>query len=88
MIHIAEWPVTLRLTEDDDDTVAKASVRTRDNVLTAEGRARRDPHDPSVPEIGDELAAGRALVELGRTLIRAAAKDIGVFENERVVLHE
>lgn len=88
MMHIADWPMTLRLTEQGDDTVAKVTVRTRDNTLTAEGLAKRNPDDSPVPEIGDELAAGRALVELGRKLIRAAALDIGADGEEPVTLHE
>ena len=88
MIHIADWPMTLSLTEEEDRTTAKVVVRTRDNTMTAEGHAKRNPDDPSVPEIGDELAAGRALVELGRALIRSAARDIGAFSDEPVVLHD
>lgn len=72
MIHIADWPVTLSLTEKDDCTVARAVVRTRYTTLSAEGRANRNPSDPAVPGIGDELAAGRALVELGRKVIGVA----------------
>lgn len=88
MIHVVDWPMTLSLAEEDDCTVAKVVVRTRDNTVSAEGHAKRNPDDPSVPEIGDELAAGRALVELGHKLIRAAAKDIAVYGDEPVVLHE
>lgn len=88
MIHIVDWPMTLSLTEESDDTVAKAVVRTRDNTLTGEGRAKRNPGDPAVPEIGDELAAGRALFELSRKLMGAAARDIAAFGDEPVVLHD
>lgn len=88
MMHTTDWPIEVRLTEDGDRTIARVVLNTRDNQLTAEGSAHRNPVDPSVPEIGDELAVGRALVALGHELVRAAAKDIGAFGNGPVVLHE
>jgi hypothetical protein len=86
MTHISDWPIRLSITEDGNRTVARAMVTTRDNTLSAEGVALRNPHDPAVPEIGDELAAGRALTELGRLLVQAAAGDIAAFGEEPVVL--
>lgn len=86
MTHIADWPIRLSITEDGNRTVARVVVTTKDNTLSAEGVAQRNPHDPSVPEIGDELAAGRALAELGRQLVEAAAGDISAFGEEPVVL--
>ena len=38
--------------------------------------ARLNPHDPDVPEIGDELAAARALSDLAHVLLEAAADDL------------
>lgn len=76
MTHVAEWPIHLYLTEDGSHTQARVVLQTRDNTLTAEGGARRNPADPQVPEIGDELAAGRALIALGRTLVGDAQEDI------------
>ena len=87
MTHIADWPIALKLTEDGDHTVATVVLDTHDNRLTATGKATRNPVDPSVPEIGDELAAGRALIELGRRLVDAAATDVAAFGEEPVVLH-
>lgn len=86
MTHISDWPIRLFLTEDGDRTVARVVLTTGDNQLSAEGVATRNPHDPSVPEIGDELAAGRALAELGRQLVAAAAGDVAEFGDEPVVL--
>jgi hypothetical protein len=86
MTHISDWPIRLSITEEGDRTVAHVALTTRDNTLSAEGVALRNPHDPSVPEIGDELAAGRALAELGRQLVEAAAGDIAAFGEEPVVL--
>ncbi|MBO0727918.1 MAG: DUF1876 family protein [Acidimicrobiaceae bacterium] len=45
--------------------------------LTATGTAYLSPKDPyDVPEIGYELAAGRALVALGERLIAAGSDDV------------
>lgn len=77
MDHIAEWDISLTLYEHGDDScLARVVLNTGANTLTAEGLARRNPHDRPVPEIGDELAAGRALVELGTRLLMAASDDI------------
>jgi hypothetical protein len=86
MTHISDWPIRLFLTEEGDRTVAHVVLTTGDNTLSAEGVALRNPHDPPVPEIGDELAAGRALVDLGRQLVSAAAGDVAQFGDEPVVL--
>ena len=76
MQHVAEWNARVYLFEQDDTTQARVSLDTGANVLSGEGLARRRHTDPMVPEIGDELAVGRALVELGQRLIAAASEDI------------
>ncbi|MGW3106854.1 DUF1876 domain-containing protein [Streptomyces sp. NPDC001100] len=60
-----QWTVQIYITEDGDDTHARAVLRTRDtSTVTGRGVARRNPIDRAVPEIGDELAASRALEDL------------------------
>jgi hypothetical protein len=49
---------------------------TGTTALTGHGVAHRDPADMDVPEIGDELAAGRALHDLARQLVDIAERDI------------
>ncbi|MGW5160511.1 DUF1876 domain-containing protein [Nonomuraea wenchangensis] len=72
-----EWNVRLELTEDGDDTSARAELVTDDGVeVTGQGRARRNPSDPSVPMIGDELAASRALADLAEQLALTTRRDI------------
>ncbi|MFK4147772.1 dsRBD fold-containing protein [Streptomyces sp. NPDC004065] len=71
-----EWRLNLYLSEHDPDTTARIVLDTGDNVLETCAEARRNPYDPDVPEIGDELAAGRALIALGQNLLRAAAGDM------------
>lgn len=72
-----EWKVRLYLSEHGRDTVARVVLDTGGNVLEARAEAHRNPGDVSVPEIGDELAAGRALASLGERLIHLAEVDIG-----------
>jgi hypothetical protein len=74
--HVAEWQARVYLFEHDAATQARVVLNTGTNTLTSEGLARRHPADPEVPEIGDELAVGRALIELGERLVRAAGEDI------------
>lgn len=73
---VKEWRLNLYLSEHDPDTTARIVLDTGDNVLESCAEARRNPYDSAVPDIGDELAAGRALISLGRELLRAAAGDI------------
>lgn len=87
MTHVADWPIKLSITEEGARTVARAVLTTKDNTLTAEGVALRNPHDSDVPEIGDELAVGRALAELGRQLVSAAAADVAAVGDEPVHLN-
>ncbi|MET8245308.1 dsRBD fold-containing protein [Streptomyces sp. NPDC005202] len=73
-----EWRLRLYLSEKDPDTTARVVLDTGDNLVECCAEAHRSPNDTAVPEIGDELAAGRALISLGRRLLRAAAGDIAV----------
>lgn len=76
MEHAAEWNAHVFLYEHENTTQARVVLDTGTATLNGEGLARRNPDDPLVPEIGDELAVGRALIELGERLIRAAGEDI------------
>lgn len=76
MRHTVEWKVRLHLFEEDGTTKAHAVLDTGTSVLTGHGVAHRNPADPDVPEIGDELAAGRAMQDLGRQLVDIAGHDI------------
>ncbi|MEU8586324.1 dsRBD fold-containing protein [Streptomyces sp. NPDC048664] len=71
-----EWRLQLYLSEHDPGTTARVVLDTGDNLLECCARAHRNPEDMDIPEIGDELAAGRALISLGRQLLRAAEGDI------------
>ena len=69
--------VGLTIEEDDDHTDATASLELKGMTFHGRGRARRNPTDPKVPIIGEELAVARALNELSHQLLEAAANAIG-----------
>lgn len=76
MPHTREWNVRIYLYEEEGTTTARALLDTGETTLTARGVARCNPQDVDIPEIGDELAASRAMAELGRQLMRAADRDL------------
>ena len=81
------WRVEILLGEHDGQTYAEARLHTElgDNVLGV-GRARLNPSDYDVPEIGDEIAVARALTDLGHRLLITAARDVEQVTNEPVRL--
>jgi hypothetical protein len=77
MMHTRTWHVEIHLSEDEDHTRATAVLRTDAGTeLRHEGLARRNPSDPDVPEIGDELATCRALAGLAQDLLEATVSDV------------
>ncbi|MFI7410223.1 DUF1876 domain-containing protein [Streptomyces sp. NPDC049627] len=75
------WTVQIHITEDGDDTRAEAVLTAQDATLgtstvTGRGVAHRNPIDRPIPEIGDELAASRALEDLAIRLHDIASDDI------------
>jgi uncharacterized protein DUF1876 len=80
------WTIEIIFTEDEDRTVAHARLRAGERELTGWGRARRNPIDPDVPAIGEELATARALSDLSHRLVHEAADAIERFEGRPVVL--
>ncbi|MFF4713218.1 DUF1876 domain-containing protein [Streptomyces eurythermus] len=77
MPHTAEWKIRLHLFEDDDGTTkAHAVLDTGSMALTGHGTAHCHPADANVPEIGDEMAAGRAMNDLAQQLLNIAECDI------------
>lgn len=86
--HANDWNVVVHLFEDRTRTDAHAVLGVGDRELTGHGEAHRSPYDSDVPRIGDELAAGRALLDLGRKLIQTTETDIGVLEGHPVHLSQ
>lgn len=77
MSHTEQWKVRLHLFEDDHGTTkAQVVLDTGTTELTGRGAAHCNPADTDVPEIGDELAAGRAMEDLAHQLLNIAANDV------------
>ncbi|NUT50653.1 MAG: DUF1876 domain-containing protein, partial [Saccharothrix sp.] len=72
-----QWRIDITIDEHEDKTRAKARLHTgEENHLVGVGTARLNPADTNIPEIGDELAAARALSHLAHQLLDATATDI------------
>ena len=78
------WTVEVLIDEDDEKTNAHAVLAVGGERYSGWGRARRNPVDPDVPKIGEELATARALSDLSHTLLDAAAGAIEQFEGHAV----
>lgn len=82
------WIVEIDIDEFEGSTRAAARLQHDESApLAGIGLARLNPADRDVPEIGDELAASRALTDLGHQLLEAAAKDIESVTHHRATLY-
>jgi hypothetical protein len=87
MASLTRWTVEVYVGEDDGQTYAEAALHDDiGNHVLGTGRARLNPTDPDVPEIGDEIAVGRALLDLGHRLLGIASADIESVIHQRVRL--
>lgn len=68
--------VDVDIVENSDECRATATLTTTRGVMQASARARRNPIDPEIPLVGEELAIGRAIQALGRQLVAAAGDDL------------
>ncbi|RJL34430.1 DUF1876 domain-containing protein [Bailinhaonella thermotolerans] len=81
------WDLRVHLVEQGSETAADVLLTTDSGtVIRARGVARRNPRDPDVPSIGDEVACARAMTRLAHKLLEAAAKDISRIEHRPVQL--
>ena len=88
MDHTAEWKIKLFLFEHDNGSTAEVVLDTGVTTLNGEGHAGQYPDGRMAPEIDTEIAAGRALINLGERLTAigvADAADAAVAAAERVV---
>jgi hypothetical protein len=81
------WAVNVAFTEEGDRTRADAILTLASREFHGFGRAKRAPADPSVPIVGQDLAAARALADLSHQLLDAAADRIEAFEGHPVRVH-
>ena len=71
------WNVQILLGEDEDECQADAVLEIQGKTeIRGHGTSRRNPDDPSVPMIGEELATARALSDLAHQLLNMCARDI------------
>jgi hypothetical protein len=66
----------LHLIEDDIHTTAHAVLNLRGDHFESTGKANRNPIDPPMPVIGEELAIARALYELTAQVMEKAQEKI------------
>ena len=87
MQAVKRWSVAIEIDEHDGRTRAVARLDAGAIELTGVGLARRSPEDRDVPQIGDELAAARALSELSHQLVDATAADIERITHQPAHVH-
>jgi hypothetical protein len=85
MSETAEIEMTFE--EDANHTEARAALVLRGSRFTGFGRARRNPADPNLPVVGEQLAAARALTDLTHKLVEAAAETISEREGRPAQVH-
>jgi len=66
------WDVRLEISEDEDHCEVVAHLDAGDRGLAGVGRSRRNPADPMMPQVGEELATARALYDLAHHLSQDA----------------
>jgi hypothetical protein len=74
------WTLELMIREDEDHCEVIAHLDAGDRSLEGSGLSRRNPDDPKVPQVGEELATARALTDLAKHLTEDAWRMIEEFE--------
>jgi hypothetical protein len=82
------WTITVDLDETSEATEAKALLAEGDVRVGGWGRAKRNPADPDLPRVGEELAVARALNDLAHQLLERAAATIEQHEGGAVHPHD
>lgn len=86
MTTVDSWPVEISLQEADGKTQAEARLMKEGADAIGRGVARRNPDDQEVTQIGEEIAAARALSDLAHQLLNDAAGQIEGITHERAHL--
>jgi hypothetical protein len=86
MNAVDNWPVEILLHDEEGRTRAEARLRAVGAEVTGHGLARRNPNDQAVTQIGEEIAAARALSDLAHQLLNDAAGQIEGTTHERAHL--
>ncbi|BCJ34033.1 hypothetical protein Athai_15360 [Actinocatenispora thailandica] len=86
-MHQKRWNVEIFVDDDEGRSYAEARLHTGEaESVTGRGRARVNPADDDIPEIGDELAVARALTDLGHRLLLTSSRDISAVTHDEVRL--
>lgn len=86
--HVKRWRANVFLVEEDAETTAHAVVETGVAAIHGYGKAKRNPDDTEIEGIGDELATGRAFIDLGRRLLGITEEDLEAVEGRPAHVHE
>jgi hypothetical protein len=70
------WSVQLRFEEDEARTRVLVTLTVGSRTLPAHGIARRNPLDPNLPRVGEDLAVSRALSQLAHELLSDAVASL------------
>ena len=75
------WKLTFETKEDENHCDMVVHLDAGDRSLSGHGQSRRNPSDPLVPQVGEELAAARALHDLANHLTEDAWETIETFSS-------
>ena len=78
-----DWTIKISRDEREGQARATALLRGRDQESVGVGVSRLKTDNRVVASIGDELAVARALSDLGRQMMAAAAQDIETVTTRR-----
>jgi hypothetical protein len=90
MATVKKWTVDVYVDEHPGERTTRAEARLHTGDPTdvhGVGRSWRNPTDPEVPEVGDELAVARALADLANHLRVTAAQDIEAVDDDTEASH-
>jgi Domain of unknown function (DUF1876) len=87
MAMVDSWPVEISLREEERETRAEARLTKEGIGMVGCGLARCNPDDREVTQIGEEIAAARALSDLAHRLLGFAAGQIEDITHKRAHLH-
>ena len=73
------WKLTFETREDADHCEMVVHLDAGDRSFSGRGQSKRNPADPAVPQVGEEPAAARALVDLAHHLSNDAWRQIEEF---------
>ena len=76
------WKLTFETKEDENHCDMVVHLDAGDRSLSGRGQSRRNPADPAVPQVGEELAAARALHDLANHLTEDAWETIETFSSD------